>query len=173
MRDPLGAIESRLATEFQTMSDTSSTHEISSQGKLLVTDRLRALGFQVVAAPRGTGHHLLIRRDGTAPQQSMWLSTNVRPKPAGGKGPPALNWKIPRTVRSDWVALTDLSRKRVWLLKAGEAQSIAQQHNASYHHMVMVVQSGWTSAPHERIRDDQFDHLLLERRVAELAGDGA
>jgi len=100
----------------------------------------------------------------------VWTSTNLRPKPAGGGGPPALNWKIPRMMAADVVALADLATGRVWAIAWKELAIIPQQHSTRHHQMIMVIEEGWTSPPHPRIRHDQFEHLLLERRVDELFG---
>ena len=150
------------------MTRTPSTHSISIQGRTLVAERLKALGLHVVTAAQGSRHHLVVAREASVKGRSVWVTTNLKAKPAGGGGPPALNWKIRRNVDSDLVALADLSSSRVWLMEAREAETIAQQHNSSYHHMVMVLEPGWTSTPHASIRDDQFEHLLLERRVSQL-----
>jgi hypothetical protein len=147
-----------------------STREISETGKSLVRQRLTELGYHVSDVPRGTIAHLGVSRSPDAPTKSLWVSTNLKPKPAGGGGPPSLNWQIRRTVQADLFALVDLSTNRIWVMKAREVVTTAQQHNPTYHHMIMVVKMGWTSPPHTRIRDDQFEHLLLERRIAELIG---
>jgi hypothetical protein len=109
----------------------------------------------------------MVARPG-GPARSVWVGTNQKPKPAGGTGPLSLDWQIRRKVRADLIALADLSTGRVWLMSLDEVPRTAQQHNQTYHHMIMVTQKGWTSAPHERIRDDQFDHLLVERRADSL-----
>ncbi len=93
-----------------------------------------------------SGHHLEVGREGLPTNRSVWVTTKLKPKPAGGHGPPTLNWKIRRDVTSDLVALADLSSSRVWLIENREAEATAQQHNSSYHHVIMVLQPGWTSA---------------------------
>jgi hypothetical protein len=103
--------------------------------------------------------------------RTLWVASNLKPKPAGGGGPPALNWQIPRRVKADVIALVDLSTKRTWLLQAKEVDRIPQQHNPTYHHMIMVTRSDWTSAPHPRIRVNQFEDLLLDRRASSVFGE--
>jgi hypothetical protein len=71
---------------------------------------------------------------------------------------------------ADLAAFADLETERVWLVTRGELPSTAQQRSKSAYQLIMVVQPGWTSAPHERIRDDEFTRLLAERRVGELFG---
>jgi hypothetical protein len=98
------------------------------------------------------------------------VRTNWKPKPAGGSGPPALAWDIPKSATAGLVAFADLSTDRVWLLLLEELPTSAQQHSASAHKLVMVCQPDWTSVPHERISDDQFTDLLAENRVEVLFG---
>jgi hypothetical protein len=153
------------------VKSTLTSHEISAQGQVLVAARLRELGFAVAPAPPSSGNHFLVSRGEASRPRTVWVSTNLKPKPAGGGGPPALNWQIPRRVKSDVIALVDLSLKRVWVLLGKEVERTAQQHNPTFHHMIMVTRSDWTSAPHPRIRANQFEELLLERRASAVFGD--
>ena len=154
------------------MKESLTSREISDQGQALVRERLTKLRYSVLAAGRpSVGHFLVSGEDGDR-TRSVWVSANLKPKPAGGGGPPGLNWHLWRNVKADVIALVDLSTKRVWLLERREVERTTQQHNPTYHHMIMVTQRGWTSAPHPRIRDDQFEHLLFERRAESLFGKG-
>jgi hypothetical protein len=95
--------------------------------------------------------------------------SNREPKPAGGKGRPALAWMLDGASSADLIAVTDLSTHRVWLFRREEAFGLAQQHPASGgHHLVMVTDPGLTRSKHKRILDTDFSELLLERRVGEL-----
>jgi 5-methylcytosine-specific restriction protein A len=153
------------------MKSSITSREISEQGQALVEDRLRGLGFTVVPAPAASGSHLIVSRGGGSVARRLWVTANLKPKPGGGSGPLTLNWQIRRNVSADVIGLVDLSTKKVWLLLASEVERIPQQHNPTYHHMIMVARSDWTSAPHSRIRVNQFEDLLLERRAESLFGD--
>jgi hypothetical protein len=125
--------------------------------------------LEVSAAPaRNLGYHLVAKRGQSTQALSILVKTNWKPKPAGGNGPPALAWSVPLDFSADLVAFADLESGRIWLITREELPATAQQHSYSAHQLVMVTQPGWSSAPHERIRDDQFTALLAERRIDEL-----
>jgi hypothetical protein len=129
------------------------------------------LGLDVSAAPeRNLGYHLVAKCGSSQRALTILVKTNWKPKPAGGSGPPALAWRVSRDFNADLVAFADLESGRIWLISRKELPEAAQQHSKSAHQLVMVTQTGWTSAPHERIRDDQFTNFLAERRIAELFG---
>jgi hypothetical protein len=49
---------------------------------------------------------------------------NREPKPAGGKGRPALDWMLDGESSADLIAVADLSTDRVWLFRREEAFNI-------------------------------------------------
>jgi hypothetical protein len=114
------------------------------------------------------GYHLVAKRGQSTQALSILVKTNWKPKPAGGNGPPALAWSVPLDFSADVVAFADLESGRVWLITREELPTTAQQHSSSAHQLVMVTQAGWTSAPHEQIRDDQFTEFLATVRISVL-----
>jgi hypothetical protein len=141
-----------------------STRQIADAGKLLVQYRLQTQGIESRHAGPGSTHHL----EGPAGLK-IDVYTNLRPKPAGGKGRPALAWMLDGRSSADLIAVTDLSTDRVWLFRREEAFAAAQQHPASGgHHLVMVTDPGLIRSKHERILDTDFTEFLLQRRAAEL-----
>jgi hypothetical protein len=115
-------------------------------------------------AALGHKHHLEVNNGHT-----IEVYTNLRPKPAGGKGRAALDWMLDGRSTADLIAVTDLSADRVWLFRREEAFRLAQQHPASGgHHLVMVTDPGLTRSKHERILDSDFSEFLLQRRATDL-----
>jgi hypothetical protein len=110
------------------MNDDTSKTLIIARGRQLVEERLAALGRPSSPASRGAGAHLVVTCADKMTQRTAWISTNLRPKPAWGGGPPALAWKIPSTVAADVVLLADLSSGRVWAMAKRELETIPQQH---------------------------------------------
>lgn len=151
------------------MTGQLSSREVSIAGQELVTKKLLEMGAKVEVAPSGSGRNLTVGFP-TGEDVGVLVRTNIRPKPAGGSGPPALAWDVPNDVTADVIAFADLSTSRVWLMRREELATIAHQHSRSAHKFVLVTQPGWRSAPHERIRDDQHEELPFERRASTLLG---
>jgi hypothetical protein len=141
-----------------------STRQISKAGKLLVQYRLQVEGIESKNVAVGNEHHLEVSGGHT-----IEVYTNLKPKPAGGKGRPALAWMLDGRSSAGLIAVTDLLTDRVWLFQRDEAFTVAQQHPASGgHHLVMVTDPGLTTSKHERILDSDFSEFLVQRRAAEL-----
>jgi hypothetical protein len=65
-----------------------------------------------------------------------------------------------------WLALVDVSTKRVWLMTRSEVEELAQQHSGGRHHLYMYVD------PAAVLRrgnfDSEFDAYILERSARRL-----
>ncbi len=146
------------------MTAELSTRQISEAGKLLVQYKLQLEAVESERSTPGTKPHLV-----AAGASTIEVYSNREPKPAGGKGRPALAWMLDGGSAADLIAVTDLSTDRVWLFRRDEAFALAQQHPASGgHHLVMVTDPGLTRSKHERILDTDFSEFLLSRRAGEL-----
>jgi hypothetical protein len=144
-----------------------SSRQISEAGRLLVQYQLAKHGIAAQPANAGAGFHLALQT--TRGPETVRVYTNRAPKPAGGKGRPALAWTLDGRGSSDWIAVGDLSTERVWLFRTDEAFKAAQQHpGGGGHHLVMVTDHGLTESKHDRILDSDFDAFALGRRVDEL-----
>jgi len=74
------------------MKASLTTHQIAEAGRLLVQYRLALEGMESVRAAPGSGHHLE-----TSGRRALEVYSNLGPKPAGGKGRPALDPALTRS----------------------------------------------------------------------------
>jgi hypothetical protein len=97
---------------------------------------------------------------------TIQVKSNLKPKPGGGKGKPALDWWIEDGTPANLIALTDLSTLRVWLFRLAEVRQLAQQHPPHSYHLYMHVDP--TTRPpkgHNLTFTYQFEPYLLENRA--------
>ena len=142
-----------------------TTREIASTARLLVQYRLALEG----AGALEDGQRRLVATDRSGTKRTIEVYGNRAPKPAGGKGRPALAWMLDGEATTDLIAVADLSSDRAWLFGREEAYRLAQQHPQSGgHHLIMVTDPGLTDSKHERILDSDFADHLLHRKAAEL-----
>jgi len=146
--------------------------EIAAAARLLVQYRLSLEGIQSITAEPGSTAHMEAWKDGGS-SRTVDVYGNRSPKPAGGKGRPALAWMLDGKRRSDLIAVADLSTHRVWLFRTSEAFKLAQQHPpGGGHHLIMVTDPGLAHSKHERILDSDFTAYLIQHRAQELFRQG-
>ncbi len=147
-----------------------STKQINKAGRLLVQKQLRSHGIETDPPLAPADHHLVIRTPERLAGTTLRVQTNREPKPAGGRGRPALAWMLPGTFTGDLIAVTDLSTSRVWIFDTEEAFKRAQQHPAKGgHHLIMVTDgAGMRPSRHPAILDEHFRDALLDARVGAL-----
>src|SRR5687768_8026483 len=79
-----------------------STRQISEAGRLLVQYQLAKHGIAAQPSDSDAAFHLRVERSHAA--ETIRTYTNRSPKPAGGKGRPALDWYLDGKRTSDWIA---------------------------------------------------------------------
>ncbi|MBM4167673.1 MAG: hypothetical protein FJ215_00725 [Ignavibacteria bacterium] len=96
--------------------------------------------------------------------RTIQVKTNLKPKPAGGKGRPSLNLWIDDKSTADIVALVDLSTDRIWLFTGKEIRKLAQQHSSNryqlYFHTDGVPSKSHASAFHQHLFDRKVHKLF-------------
>lgn len=99
---------------------------------------------------------------------TIQVKANRSPKPGGGKGKPALDWWVSEDSPAQLVALVDLSSLQIWLFTMKELARLAQQRSSGRLHLYMYVDPAAVSRKKGRVRMEEFEDYLFERRVQEL-----
>lgn len=146
------------------------TAQIGRCGELLVQLRLLMLGVE--SAPMATDAGVdLVAYGPNGAAATIQVKTNLRPKPAGGRGKATLDWRVADDSPAQLVALVDLQSARVWLFALSEFRKFAQQNNAGSAHLYMVVDPAYQPIKQGRVtRDFEFGGYLLEYRAPALFG---
>jgi hypothetical protein len=148
-----------------------SKAQIGHCGELLVQLRLLQSGIESARLSTDAGIDLVAYSPIKAQPLTIQVKTNLKAKPAGGKGNPALDWWIDGNSPAQLAAFADLSHQHVWLFRLPELISLAQQHSGGKHHLYMYLErKGTLRIPWRFAYRDEFDEYLLENRVHDLFG---
>lgn len=94
------------------------------------------------------------------------VTSNLRPKKAGGKGKMALDWWVPVDTGADYIACVDLSTLRAWLFRRGEFVELAQQTAGGKHHLYMYTNKAVALRGKKKMKFDyEFESYRLENRI--------
>lgn len=145
-----------------------TTAQIGRCGELLVQYRLLALGIESAALTTDAGVDLVAYSAQLVQAFTVQVKTNLRPKPSGGRGKPALDWWLREDSPADLVALTDISRDKVWLFRHEEFDSLAQQRSSGKLHFYFYV--GAENTKKGKCVESGYQAFALENRAAELFG---
>ncbi|MBN1886169.1 MAG: hypothetical protein JW876_11695 [Candidatus Krumholzibacteriota bacterium] len=92
--------------------------------------------------------------------------SNLRPKQAGGKGKPALDWWIREKHDADFIVCVDLSTLRAWLFHRDEMDSFAQQRTSGKMHFYMYTDRDVALRGNKNMKFDfEFEPYRLENRL--------
>lgn len=148
-----------------------TTAQIGRCGELLV--QLELLLMEIDSAPLSTdtGIDLVAYSPRTKLPHTIQVKTNLKPKPAGGKGKPALDWWLQSDSPAQLFALVDLSSRRIWIFKKEEIAISAQQESNGKLHIYMYTDTAVTPKDQSRkIMDCHFDRFLLKNQAPEIFG---
>ena len=146
-----------------------NTQQIGKAGEPLLQYRLLVQGIESAPMTTDAGIDLVVYSPRAQSSITVQVKTNLKPKPGGGKGSPALDWWIPEDCPADLVALIDLSGERVWIFRLREIRTLAQQHPKGRYHLYAYVDPKSLPAKSSRPRADfQFEPYRLENRLREL-----
>ena len=141
------------------------THaQIGKAGELLVQYRLLLMGVESSQMTTDTGIDLVAFLPESKTALTIQVKTNLRPKPGGGKGAPALDWWVPCTTPADLVALVDLQSQQVWALKPEELAGMAQQKSGGRWHFYVYTQATSVRARKPWSTLPELETFLLQNR---------
>lgn len=143
-----------------------STRCIGRCGELYVQYELLRMGIESALLTTDTGIDLVAYILNRKKAITIQVKTNLRTKPAGGKGSPYMDWWIPENCPADYVALVCISKRKCWFIPMKRVPSLAQQHSNKRYHLYMRDESNRRiKGKHLRIREEAFDVFVLERQL--------
>ncbi len=139
--------------------------QIGRCGEMLVQYELLKYGIESAALMTDTGIDLVAYLPNRKRAMTIQVKTNLKPKPAGGRGALALEWWIRKDSPAEIVALVDLQTEDVWFLSHKKLEKVAQQKNTDKLHFYMYVD--------EKFRDRRthirgFTGLLIGEQLRRL-----
>ena len=99
---------------------------------------------------------------------TVQVKTNLRPKPAGGKGKLALDWWLPLDSPAQLVGIVNLERDQAWLFTRQEFFAQAQQRPQGRAHFYFYVDPDY--APADGSHERKFEPFSIKHQVPELFG---
>lgn len=141
--------------------------QIGRSGELLVQYRLLSHGIESSAMTTDAGIDLVAYAPAMARAITIQVKTNLRPKPAGGRGKPAFDWWLRDDSPAELVALTELERDKVWLLWHDEFVRMAQQKSSGRLHFYFYVAENHSSQ-NRRNAEADYRGFELENRINEV-----
>lgn len=137
---------------------------IGVSGKLFVNSILLSLGIPCTLAKNGYDLEVALTRP-----KRLWkvlVTTNLKPKKAGGKGKMALDWWVPVDHPADYIACVDLSTLRIWLFKSSEYEKLSQQKAGGKYHLYMYTNKAVALRGKKVMKFDyEFESYRLENRI--------
>lgn len=106
-----------------------TTQQIGRLGELLVQYELLRHGIDSAPMTTDAGIDLVAYSGVRGHSFTIQVKTNLTPKPGGGKGAPAIAWRVSEDCPAEFYAFVDLSTRRVWLLTKQELETSAQQRS--------------------------------------------
>lgn len=151
-----------------------SKAQIGAAGVLLVQYELLKQGFESAPMTTDAGIDLVVYAPGVARAFTVQVKACLRPKPAGGKGRPILDWWLSVESPAELVALADLESNVAWLLSHQEFTDRAQQHSPSGKlHLYLDVEADRKAKPYGHVRDFQEYRITPARLNRLFAADEA
>ncbi len=145
--------------------------QVGRCGELLVQYCLLLRGIESAPMTTDSGIDLVAYASTTAIPHTIQVKTNLKPKPGGGKGKPALDWWIEEETPAQLIAFVDLSEERIWLFKREELAEISQQKSSGRFHFYMYVDpSTKANKPDRRVHVHEYESHRLENRAHVIFG---
>jgi hypothetical protein len=137
---------------------------IGVSGKLLVNSLLLREGIPCQLGKNG--FDLIVTLTRPKRRWTVLVTTNLRPKKAGGKGKMALDWWVPVDNTADHIACVDLSTMRVWLFKRAEFEKLSQQKAGGKYHLYMYTNKAVALRGKKSMKFDyEFESYRLENYI--------
>jgi hypothetical protein len=144
--------------------------QIGQCGVLLLQFELLRKGIESAPMTTDSGVDLVAYSPSNGNAITIQVKTNLKPKPGGGRGKSAVDWRLSKNSPAKYVALVDLKSKRIWLLSHSEMASSAQQKKGEKYHFYMYEDSGVKTRTGKAAHCCEFEHFLLKERIHEVFG---
>jgi hypothetical protein len=137
---------------------------IGVSGKLLVNSMLLREGITCQLGKNG--FDLVVNLTRPKRRWTILVTTNLRPKKAGGKGKMALDWWVAVDNPADFVACVDLSTLRAWIFRRDEFEKLSQQKAGGKYHLYMYTNKAVALRGKKSMKFDyEFESYRLENRL--------
>jgi hypothetical protein len=137
---------------------------IGVSGKLFVNSLLLSQGIPCRLGKNG--YDLIVELTRPKRKWTILVTTNLKPKKAGGKGKMALDWWVPVGNPADYVACVDMSTLRVWIFRNDEFIKLAQQKAGGKYHLYMYTNKAVALRGKKSMKFDyEFESYRLENRI--------
>jgi hypothetical protein len=122
------------------------TRQIGKLGELLVQYKLLKFGIESAHLTTDSGIDLVAYSSGGKKPLTIQVKANLKPKPGGGRGKPALDWWVPDNSPAEIFAFVDASQNQVWLFTKPELKKMGfrQRHDE----LALVSDAGFQSLLH-------------------------
>lgn len=145
-----------------------STQQIGKLGELLVQFELLRYGIESAHLTTDSGVDLVAYSQIKGTAFTIQVKTNLKPKPGGGKGKPALDWWVGDDSPAQLFAFADISSRRVWVFDKAQVAASAQQHPTGRFHLYMNIEEVKHKKSSVVSFVGQFDEYLIQNRVAAI-----
>jgi hypothetical protein len=144
------------------------TSQIGAAGVLLVQYRFLKLGIDSAQMTTDAGIDLVAYSPRNNKAMTIQVKANLKPKAAGGKGQPALDWWLDEASPAELVAVVNLDRDLAWLFRRERFARLAQQKSKGKLHFYFYVDGAYKARKHCHARDFEADRL--ETAAVKLIG---
>ncbi|BDW84327.1 hypothetical protein [Roseicyclus marinus] len=144
------------------------TAQIGRCGELLVQFLLLKLGVESAPMTTDSGVDLVAFLPESGQSITIQVKSNLQPKRNGKRGKLELVWALPKSCPAQFIALTDLSREKVWFFSKNEFAGVAQQETKQgllRFYMHLEKRQRKTDRPAD---EHEFEGFLLENRPLPL-----
>ena len=144
--------------------------QIGQCGVLLLQYKLLRRCIESAPMTTDSGVDLVAYSPSNGNAITIQVKTNLKPKPGGGRGKPALDWRLPKDSPAKYVALIDLDTQDTWLMSKEEMDQFAQQANGENYHFYMYMDSEVKTRNGKASHRGESDRFLLEQRIVDVFG---
>lgn len=157
-----------VVTSIEASPRRLTTQQIGRLGELLVQYELLRQGIDSAPMTTDAGIDLVAYSPDKKSSFTIQVKANLAPKPGGGKGPPSIDWWVSEDCPAEWIALADISTRRVWMLRRQELDALAQQRSNRKLHLYMYTNPDAGPRAYENNGDARFSEYLFEKRSSVL-----
>lgn len=138
-----------------------------NQGVELLKSELERKNFDVQIIKARRARFVLAKNSSI--KLRIRIRTCVRPKQGGGNGELCIAWTIKKDFQAGFIALVDLSSKRIWLMDKNELHENSQQcRNNNYGIYMYLEHSVDIRNKKERNFVDDFNEWILNKKIENL-----
>ncbi len=143
-----------------------TTQQIGRLGELLVQFELLQHGIDSAPMTTDAGVDLVAYSELQGRSFTIQVKSNLKQKPAGGKGTAAIDWWVNEDCPAELFAFAEVSSRRVWLFTKEELARKAQQRSSGRLHLYMYIDS--ESRAFSTSGDSLFSEYLFVNRVSAI-----